>query len=117
VLASLEEKEVALSDQEAHRDAQKKLAHLRAELDDPGFNIARVMETSSQQLMHLWRHEAGLNRTWLRAMHELERLQARRAGEYVPVPTVCDVNLGAPQDCSSIPESPLSSERMKEIND
>ncbi len=40
----------------------------------------------------LARHEAAIERGMLRALHELERLQAARAGREVPVPTVVEVN-------------------------
>jgi hypothetical protein len=98
VLAALEEKEVALSDQQAHRDAQQRLEHARAELDDSAFNGAHVLGTSSQPLSNLWRYEAALIRSWLRTMHELERLQARRAGKHVSAPAVMDVNVQFPND-------------------
>ena len=53
----------------------------------------RVLEDFSTELSNLSRHETALIRSWLRAMHELERLQARRAGEHVPAPAVMDVNV------------------------
>lgn len=41
----------------------------------------------------LARHEATLEKSLFRAMHELERLQAARAGREVPVPTAVDVSV------------------------
>ena len=43
----------------------------------------------------LARHEAAIERGMLRALHELERLQASRTGREVPVPTAMDVSVTA----------------------
>lgn len=46
----------------------------------------------------LTRYEAALERGLFRALHELQRLQAARAGERVPLPVAVDVELsGAPE--------------------
>jgi len=47
-------------------------------------------------LSKLSRYEAGIERAFLRALHELERSQASRAGREVAAPVVVDVDLGAP---------------------
>lgn len=39
------------------------------------------------------RHESVLEKSLLRTMHELERLQATRAGQVVPPPVAVDVNV------------------------
>ncbi len=96
LFASLEKKEVAASDRQAHEDAQQRLARERAKLDDPAFNVALVLKTSPEPFLNLWRHDAQLSRSLLRNMHELERLQARRAGQHVPVPAVVDVDVNVP---------------------
>ena len=93
MLSSLEKKKVAARDRQAHEDAEQRLARERAQLDDPSFNVARVLETSPEPFQNLWRNEAALGRSLLRNMHELERLQAKRAGQHVPVPEVVDVDL------------------------
>jgi hypothetical protein len=41
----------------------------------------------------LSRYESTIERSLYKALHELERLQARRAGEQVPLPAVLDVDL------------------------
>ncbi len=73
--------------------------HARAELDDPVFNVTRVFEKFPEQFKNLERYEAALPRSMLRMLHELERLQARRAGQHVPAPAVVDVDV-------SLSESP-----------
>jgi hypothetical protein len=93
VLASLEDKKVAARDREAHADAEERLVRARAELDNPAFNPTRVLEMYPELCKNLERHEAALSRSMLRMLHELERLQAKRSGQYVPVPAVVDVDL------------------------
>lgn len=44
-------------------------------------------------LVNLTRYEAALERSMYRALHELERAQASRLGECVPLPAVVDVTL------------------------
>jgi hypothetical protein len=41
----------------------------------------------------LSRYEAGLERSLFRALHELQRLQASRAGELVPPPVAVDIEV------------------------
>ena len=41
----------------------------------------------------LARHEAAIERSMLRALHELQRLQAARAGVEVSVPLAIDVDV------------------------
>jgi len=105
VLTSLEHKKVAARDRQAHQDAEKSLSRARAELDDSSFNITRVLEMSPEPFLNLWRHEAALGRSLLRNMHELERLQAKRAGEHVPVPAVVDVEVGVSESSGSSRET------------
>lgn len=45
-------------------------------------------------LVTLSRYEAALERSLYRALHELQRAQATRAGERVPMPVVIDVEAG-----------------------
>ena len=40
----------------------------------------------------LSRYETTIERSLFRAMHELQRLQAARAGQYVSAPVVVDVS-------------------------
>ena len=86
-------KVVAPRDEQAHKDAGQRLARERAELDDPAFHATRVLEMFPEQFSNLSRYEIALSRSMLRMLHELERLQARRAGEHVPAPAVVDVDV------------------------
>lgn len=93
MLASLEKKKVAARDRQAHDEAEERLVHDRAHLDEPAFNVACVLETSPEPFLNLWRHEAALGRSLMRTLHELERLKAKSAGLHVPVPEVLDVDV------------------------
>jgi hypothetical protein len=80
-------------DKEAYENAERKFKHSQSQLDDPAFNVARVLKTFPEPFRNLNRHEAALSRSLLKNMHELERLQAKRAGQHVPVPEVVDVDV------------------------
>lgn len=49
-------------------------------------------------LATLTRYEAALERSLFKALHELERAQAKRRGESVPVPATLDVSVSADAD-------------------
>lgn len=49
------------------------------------------VERQAVTLVNLTRYEAALERSMYRALHELERAQASRCGERVPLPAVVDV--------------------------
>lgn len=82
----------------AREDAERKLHQAQAKkqnlfLRDPVLDATRVLETSVILFANLWRHERALTRSIHRTLHELQRLQAVRAGEHVPAPAVIDLNL------------------------
>jgi hypothetical protein len=97
LLASLEKRKVAVSDRQAHEEAQKRLESARAGLDDLSLNVTRLLQISPEPFSNLWRHEYALARSRSRALHELQRLQAARAGEHVTAPAVVDVDVGLPE--------------------
>lgn len=49
----------------------------------------------------LSRYEAGIERALFRALHELQRLQASRAGAPVPPPVAVDVELALPENAGA----------------
>jgi hypothetical protein len=55
--------------------------------------LALAFVRGRDRLAILSRYEAALERSMGRALHDLERLQARRAGEVVPLPAVLDVDV------------------------
>jgi hypothetical protein len=67
----------------------------------------RRMLPTGDILERVARYEAHLARQMLQALHELQRLQAARAGQPVPVPAVLDVTLNAPENASTTLEAAL----------
>ena len=55
--------------------------------------MALSLKIGEETFANLWRHEATRLRSVLRTLHELQRLQAMRAGERVPIPVAVDVDV------------------------
>jgi hypothetical protein len=81
-----------------------KLEEERSKLGDPSMAVTMVLENHPETFANLWRHEAVLSRSLLRTLHELQRLQAARAGERVPAPALVDVDVNIGQHGASNPE-------------
>src|ERR1019366_5444662 len=84
IRALLISKDLSPDERKDLEDAEQKLSRARAQLDDLSFKVTRVLEMFAEPLKTLERHEAALSRSMLRTLHELERLQARRAGGACP---------------------------------
>jgi len=52
-------------------------------------------------LNNVSRYEARAERSFYRALHELQRLQAKRAGRHVPLPEVIDIDVTVTEDTPS----------------
>jgi hypothetical protein len=100
-------------------DAERKLRQAQAKkqnlfVRNPILDATRVLETSVSAFANLWRHERALTRSLHRTLHELQRLQAVRAGELVPAPAVIDLNLNltpvAAQKLGNVLETNLESD-------
>ena len=76
------------------------------ELEDP-LRLSLALVAKDSKLGHIYemamtaidkvtRHEATYERSMYKALHELERLQKARAGEYVPAPAVADLTIYSP---------------------
>jgi hypothetical protein len=50
----------------------------------------------------LSRYEATLERSFYRALHELERLQAARLGQAVPLPEAVDVSVSGSEEAAEM---------------
>lgn len=48
---------------------------------------------TNQGIETIQRYETTIERSLLKALHELERIQAKRSGKDVPLPSVVDVNI------------------------
>jgi hypothetical protein len=60
---------------------------------DPLLGATFSLGNYGETFANLWRHETALSRSWSKTLHELQRLQAMRAGERVPVPAAVDVDV------------------------
>jgi hypothetical protein len=54
----------------------------------------KILAVSQGPLFQLSRHETTIERSLHRALHDLERLQARRKGEAVTTPVAVDISVG-----------------------
>lgn len=77
-------------------------AHMKNESslwDDDGMSAQALEGTKvsdrANVLVTLTRYEAAIERSMYRALHELQRAQAMRAGQVVSVPAVLDVDIQA----------------------
>jgi hypothetical protein len=100
----LDETKVAEVNRQAHADALAKLKESRSKMDDPSMKMTVVFEKYLKTFENLSRHENGFSRSLLRNLHELQRLQAIRAGERVAAPAVVDVDVNISQDGAANPE-------------
>ena len=71
----------------------RRLVRETRKLNQPALSVAHALEEHLGGFVSLWRHEEVLSRSILRMLHELQRLQAMRAGEPVVAPAVLDVNI------------------------
>lgn len=80
-------------------DPAKREAALRdareagAATDTPVPRLGRAFEDAAPALTTLGRYQAGLEKSLTTALHELQRVQARRGGDRVPPPAALDVTL------------------------
>jgi hypothetical protein len=86
--------------------------HDRPSYESPADGVAESLRDDlggAKVLANLSRHEARLERAFYRALHELERLQARRHGQPVPPPVVGEIDLVAPPEIlQNEPPPPLA---------
>ena len=82
--SSMPEPEVRPDRREAHQAAEARLREIRDEPVAPLIPLTRLLEKLLPTLSNLDRYENTLFRSLMRALHELQRLQAMRAAEPVP---------------------------------
>jgi hypothetical protein len=90
---SVYKSEVRPDRREAHQAAVAKLQELHAEPVPPLVSLLSLLEGLQPTLSNLERYETTLFRSLTRALHELQRLQAIRAGERVQAPAALDVDV------------------------
>ncbi|HUO05784.1 MAG TPA: hypothetical protein VMU16_11365 [Candidatus Binataceae bacterium] len=86
---------VAPEDAEAHAAAQARLEELIQSRDDDGVRDTRAWVGYAAIFSNLERYETALSRSISRALHELQRLQAVRAGERVSPPIAVDIDVAS----------------------
>jgi len=82
-----------VTDEVAHTVAERQLKEETAKLEALSGEVVDGFETAPVALANLGRHETTLLRSLQSTLHELQRLQAARAGEHVAAPTIVDVNV------------------------
>ena len=85
--------EVRPDRREAHQAAAAKLRELQAEPVAPLVSLMSLLERLQPTLSNLEQYENTLFRSLTRTLHELQRLQAAKAGERVPAPAAVDVDV------------------------
>jgi hypothetical protein len=92
-------------DRQAYDDAAARLAEAQNALEvDNLLQAIQVLEKHSREFALLERREQALTRSLFKTLHELQRLQAKRAGEPVPAPAAVDVNVNISGDGAVNPE-------------
>jgi hypothetical protein len=81
-----------VTDKAAYAEAERHLNEETAKLDEIASNLI-LSEESTTALTGIWRYEVMLSRAMERTLHELQRLQAARAGQVVPAPAAIDMNI------------------------
>ncbi len=81
--------------------------------------LALVVERDSPTgtLLTLSRYEVRLERSYFRALHELQRIQARRSGQDVPPPAAADLDITISHPPSPPPNSPAPSDLQELPNE
>jgi hypothetical protein len=77
-------------------------------LRDPLLRATQILEASAPVFTILWRHERALTRSLQGILHELQRLQAIRAGEAVAAPAVIDLDVRNLEAASARPQFPAA---------
>lgn len=98
-------RELTPAERQALNKAQAKLEEANAKLDEPTLKVSRVLERHADELERCWRRGETLRRSMFRVLHELQRLQAMRAGERVAAPAILDVDVNVKHDNTDAHES------------
>src|SRR5262245_21371125 len=85
-----------ITDPEKHRQATEAAEKIRALGNDPTATFGLTFIRAAGAFMALSRYEASFERSYYRALHELQRLQHARLGGHVPPPLAVDVTVSGP---------------------
>jgi hypothetical protein len=85
--------EVRPEAREAYQAAEARLKEMQAEPVPSITRLAWVLQREWEMFSNLERYETALFRSFSKALREVQRLQAMRAGERAPAPAVLEVDL------------------------
>lgn len=89
---------MVIPDQERFDAASQKMSAANALVNSALPELGRIFTDGAKELSTLHRYETGLERSWFKALHELQRLQTVRQGGTVPPPLAIDIHSDA--DCT-----------------
>lgn len=78
--------------------------------NEPLVELTMAFEDYHKIFKNIWRHEASLSRSVSKNFHELQRLQAMKAGERIAPPAVVDLDINVSHNRSANPEAVLQNE-------
>ena len=87
-----------ITDPGKHHQAMVAVEQMRARGNEPTATIGLTFIRAASALITLSRYEASLERSYYRALHELQRLQHARLGGHVPPPLAVDVTVSGPDN-------------------
>jgi hypothetical protein len=105
LLLRQQKRELTPAEREALNKAQAKLEEANAKLDEPTLKVSRALERHAEELERWWRRGETLRRSMFRTLHELQRLQAIRAGGRVGAPAILDVDVNIKHNNTGADES------------
>jgi len=86
--------EVLPANRESHEKATAQLEEARTQLQENfAIQFTQVLKQNASHLAMLWQREEVLARSMVRMLHELQRLQAIRAGKQLPPPAILEVDV------------------------
>lgn len=98
-----------ITDRERYEQAMARAEHMTAlgEEDSPTIGLTFIRGSSGADVFSKFqRYEATIERSYYRALHELQRLQQARLGAYVPPPLAVDVTVNGGADHARLPGAP-----------
>jgi len=87
---------LVITDPAKHQQAKLAAEQMRARGNEPTATFGLAFIGAASAFMTLSRYEASLERSYYRALHELQRLQHARLGGHVPPPLAVDVTVSGP---------------------
>src|SRR5262249_38087282 len=87
---------LVITDPAKHQQAKLAAEQMSARGNEPTATFGLTFMHAAGAFMTLSRYEASFERSYYRALHELQRLQHARLGGHVPPPLAVDVTVSGP---------------------